>query len=250
MNKKIKYTFVIIVIILTPLFYSIIGSFETKLGNKSPISFIATVCKSIDQLPTDFFSEVLGLSKDMPCSVCLMSANKKLSTLPFIQEIKVTRYSPSTLKIDYALRKPFFSVGDYENTLMDTEGYLFPQSPFYTPKKLPVIHLGPDLELSRTMCIDSYVRIITKKIYGIFDKSVKSLVFTNASPRQKGFEELVVILETNKGNIHKLRIPIDDYEQALNDYSRLCEKIEDCDYIIDLRLKNHAYISMDHSFNT
>ena len=42
----------------------------------------------------------------------------------------------------YEVRKPVSYLGDFRNTGIDREGYIFPIEPFFAPKRLPEIYLG------------------------------------------------------------------------------------------------------------
>ena len=61
---------------------------------------------------------------------------------PLIKKASIKKIPPGTLYIEYQMRVPLAYLGDYTNTALDEEGYLFPFSPFFTPKKLPIIYLG------------------------------------------------------------------------------------------------------------
>lgn len=98
-----------------------------------------------EALKTSYLAELLGLSADRPISLYafdVKEGEKKLEACPMISSAKIRRISPGTLYIDYTVRKPVARLADYENTLLDRSGYLFPLSPFFAPKNLPEIYLG------------------------------------------------------------------------------------------------------------
>lgn len=98
-----------------------------------------------EALKTAYLAELLGLSADHPTHLYALDMKKaeaKLLASPLIANAKIKRLSPSTLYIDYELRKPIAWLADYKNTAVDREGYLFPVTPFFSPKHLPEIYLG------------------------------------------------------------------------------------------------------------
>ena len=104
-------------------------------------------------LPTAHLAEILGLCKDLPISLYALDMKdlkKRLLQSPFIAKANVKRLPPSTLYIDYEIRKPVAWISDFKNRAVDQEGYLFPIHPFFSPKQLPEIYLGiSDLSSSR-----------------------------------------------------------------------------------------------------
>ncbi|MGB7978274.1 MAG: FtsQ-type POTRA domain-containing protein [Chlamydiales bacterium] len=98
-----------------------------------------------EALKTAYLAELLGLSADAPMplyALNLKKAEKDLLASPLIASAKVKRLPPSTLYIDYTVRKPIAWMADFKNIGVDREGYLFPIDPFLSPKKLPGIYLG------------------------------------------------------------------------------------------------------------
>jgi hypothetical protein len=98
-----------------------------------------------EALKTSYLAELLGLSVDAPISLYALNLKKaaqKLLSSPLIKEAKMKKIPPSTLYIDYEVRKPIAWLADYSNTAIDREGFLFPGAPFFAPKNLPEIYLG------------------------------------------------------------------------------------------------------------
>lgn len=96
-------------------------------------------------LKTVYLSELLGLSIDAPQNLYafnLLQGEKALLTSPLVAKAHLKRVPPSTLYVDYELRRPIASLCDYRNVGMDSEGYLFPLVPFFSPKEIPEIYLG------------------------------------------------------------------------------------------------------------
>ncbi len=98
-----------------------------------------------EALKTAYLAELLQLSVDEPSQLYALDLKKAQAMLlssPLISEVKVKRVPPGTLYIDYAVRKPVALLGDYANTAVDKEGFLFPVAPFFSPKQIPEIYLG------------------------------------------------------------------------------------------------------------
>src|SRR5579872_2269935 len=109
------------------------------------ISAIIQTGPEKEALKTAYLAELLGLSADWPTQLYALNVKKAENLLlasPLISSAKVQRLSPSTLYIDYEVRKPVAWLADFNNTAIDAEGHLFPVDPFFPPKRLPELYLG------------------------------------------------------------------------------------------------------------
>lgn len=98
-----------------------------------------------EALKTSYLAELLGLSADRPISLYALNLKKaegRLLASPLIANAKLKRLPPSTLYVDYEVRKPIAWLADYKNTAIDKDGHLFPVTPFLSPKHLPELYLG------------------------------------------------------------------------------------------------------------
>ncbi|MBI3508888.1 MAG: hypothetical protein HY069_04575 [Chlamydiia bacterium] len=98
-----------------------------------------------EALKTAYLAQQLGLSVDRPLSLYAFNLKKgceRLLASPLIAKASLKAIFPATLYVDYEVRKPCAYLQDYENIALDREGYLFPVSPFFSPKELPEIYLG------------------------------------------------------------------------------------------------------------
>lgn len=120
---------------------------QTK-KNSHPEFHIVSIVQTGPQreaLKTVYLAELLNLSCDCPQSIFNFDperARQKLLRSPVIKEAQIKLLKPSSIHIDYTVRKPIAWLGDYDNCAIDEEGYLFPVTPFFSPKKLPEIYLG------------------------------------------------------------------------------------------------------------
>lgn len=88
-----------------------------------------------EALKTACLAELLGLSSDQPTQLYAFNLKKgeaKLLASPLIASARLKRLPPSTLYIDYEVRKPIAWLADYKNTAIDASGHLFPVTPFST----------------------------------------------------------------------------------------------------------------------
>ncbi len=96
-------------------------------------------------LKTEYLAQLMGISSDLPPNALtfdLKKARENLMSSPLIESAELKLIAPSTLYVDYTIRQPIAQLYDYENIVIDKEGYPFPLRPFLTPKVLPEIYLG------------------------------------------------------------------------------------------------------------
>ncbi len=98
-----------------------------------------------EALKIEYLAELLNLSSDRPCKVAAFHVDKAKSALlrsPLIASAEVKLIKPSTVYVDYTVRQPVAWLEDYENVVIDKEGYPFPFTPFFAPKNLPALYFG------------------------------------------------------------------------------------------------------------
>lgn len=190
-----------------------------------------------DQLPDDYFAETLQLSCDKPTNIAAFNreeAETKLLKSPIIEWAKV-QLEGSTLLIEYALRTPIFRLLDYENTLMDGKGEIFPYEPYFTKKRLPELYLGLNGE-KRDLAFH-VLSVLSRELIGMGTRLIR-IDLGRAFARSLGQREIVVILEERERNKVYLRLDTETFEEGLKRYKKLNQKSS----YIDLRLKNMAFI--------
>ena len=110
--------------------------------------FITTIFQTGPQreaLRSACLAELLGIAIDKPVHFYRFSCNeakKKICACPLIKEVSLKTLEPDALYIDYSVRQPIAWVYEYPNVAIDEEKYLFPITPFLSPKNLPEIYLG------------------------------------------------------------------------------------------------------------
>lgn len=157
---------------------------KTRLLNEAHrITSIIQTGPERQALKTAYLAELLHLSVDFPThlySLNLKWAEKQLLSSPLIASAKIKRLPPSSLYIDYEVRKPVARLADYENIAIDEEGHFFPIHPFLTPKRLPEIYLG--IEEMENWKVDS----------PLFDLAVEILKNLETAPWKEGLRILRV----------------------------------------------------------
>lgn len=130
---------------LTGFFYWKKIRHQRLLDPRYRITSIIQTGPEKDALRTSYLAELLDLSVDRPISLYglnLKKAKEKLLASPLIATAQIKAIYPSTVYIDYEVRRPVAWLCDYQNVAVDREGYLFPVVPFLSPKELPEIYLG------------------------------------------------------------------------------------------------------------
>jgi hypothetical protein len=161
-----------------------------------------------EALKTDCLAELLDLSSDCPTpidAVNVRMAEQKLLDCPLISHASVKKILPSTLYIDYAVRKPVAWLGDCRNVGLDEKGYIFPLFPFYSPKNLPEIYLGLsplDMQGFWRICPDNRFFSLALNVLRLFDEvswregmRIKRIDVSNAFASSAGRREIIVLTE-------------------------------------------------------
>ncbi len=204
-------------------------------------------------LPTTYLCEMMQLSKDRACHLDLIDTKlleKKLYQSPVIEKVEIKKIYPSSLYVDYSVRRPLALVLDFENVATDDGGHLFPLSPYFTPKRLTQIYFG-DLSTS-SFCLENHPKFgLVKNVLHLiqYTKSfqhhfVERIDISHSFHPSKGRREIVLILRKGSQR-HLLRLPTKGYSKQLGNYINLSQKMmkeSESTWVIDLRLPSVAYI--------
>lgn len=198
--------------------------------------------RSIKQLPTLFFSELFGLSKDKPLNLFLFDT-KKAETLimahPLFSKAEVTKQKPNRIVIAFELRKPYFRLADFENALMDEEGVVFPDT-FFEKDDLPIINLGLSSAEEHKLKVDEKdLAFALHKFFGRLgsDLNVKRIDVSNAYCKSLGRREIDLVITCEhlvEGKDKKVkaifpvvaRFSTKNYERQLGNFLELLDKME------------------------
>jgi tetratricopeptide (TPR) repeat protein len=218
-----------------------------------------------EALKTVYLAELLDLSLDRPKNLYQFSAReaeKKLVACPLIKRAVVKKILPGTLYIEYDRRLPVAYLGDYTNTAIDEEGYLFPFRPFFTPKRLPTIYLGLDQEgMKWGNCLQALPSLqlaldILRQFAEMSQESfhIKQLDLSQAQADSDGQRQVVLVLEelgrewtqSSSYPIY-LRLSPDHYQQDLKNFRTLYkvlgqQRVKEETWVIDLRIPHLAFL--------
>lgn len=224
----------------------------------------------VEALKTIYLAELLQLSLDRPVNLYQFDTEKGkrlLLSSPLIKQAEIKKIHPGTLYVEYLIRMPVAYLGDYTNTALDDEGYLFPFSPFFTPKKLPLIYMGFDhvgkrwgsclMEDQRLKLAFQVLKTTQKLGKGAF--AIKKIDVSQAFADSYGQRQIVVWVEEQIeqekaskqfAKLFLLRLHTENYPQNLANYlvlkPHLMHTALNADpSIIDLRLPHLAFIKKD-----
>lgn len=171
--------------------------YQHKLEQDSRYTLKALVCKCLTplSLPHVLFSEYLGLSVDRPINlykVPLKKGEKSLMELHVFKKVSLKRIPPSTLMIEYELKKPLFLLSGLSNTAIDQEGYVFPYYPFFSPKKLPELKVDKSVKWGDKLDMTQVIAILEK--VKELKYPLKLIDLTHAKSDSLGEREIVLKL--------------------------------------------------------
>jgi len=227
------------------MFYTTFSHYKKKKDPSHSIRWIAQTGPIKEGLKSDYFAELLHLSKDQPNSIAPEEAQKILQNHPLIKEVKVRLLNFNILYIDYIMRQPRFFLFDFSNIVMDEMGYLMPFKPFFTPKRLPTLFLG-------LKSISWYEPVQEEKVHLALDLThcLKGIARTfqidlsQIEAETLGKKEIILTIDNENGSYHYLRLSLKRYMQEILHYRSLRGGLVTKNVVIDLRLPNLAFIKI------
>jgi len=224
--------------------------YQTRSDPEYYLSRIIQTGPQREPLNTAYLAELMHIAVDPPTPLGRFDpaqAARSLLRSPVIKEASVKLIEPDTVYVDYTVRQPIAWLYDFSNVAIDEAGYLFPVSPFFTPKKLPEIYLsvnhmawnrpleGKEIELAL-----SILKLVSK-----LDFSLKRVDVSKAFAESLGVREIVLIAEDG-GFSHYLRLSLKNYPQELGNYLELRPRLSPKSQIIDLRIPQLGFIQNTH----
>ncbi|MCK4935002.1 MAG: hypothetical protein KAR79_05395, partial [Simkaniaceae bacterium] len=137
-------------ILFSAIFYAALGrihQIKKKRLESDKFSIKSLIHTSYQKyaLASIYLEELMNLSCDRPTNIFCFDkevATKKLLESPVIKQVNICLENPDTIKVDYEIRKPLAWCYDFENIVIDEEGYLLPLYPFFSPKILTEMYFG------------------------------------------------------------------------------------------------------------
>ena len=209
-----------------------------------------------------WLAEKLSLSIDHPTHFDAFSIKEKERQLlsdPVFQAASVKKIAPCTVFVSYRLKEPVAFLADYENTAIDSMGVLFPFKPYFTPKKLPSIRLGEELEKVWGQKVKSEKLMMAfsllEKLQKLLFIDVLLIDVSRMEASSAGRREIIIEVDERRNfketkvqhSRRILRLSPDKALDGLVRYEKLLKHFEEKGFekgkIIDLRLAHLAYLS-------
>lgn len=196
-------------------------------------------------LKTEYLAELMGLSVNYPVNLFafdLEKARQDLLNSPVIKSAQVIKKKPDTVYVDYQVREPIAIVEDFDNALIDSEGFIFPQVPFYSPRRIPEIYFGFEEKIGQ-FYLENHTVYVRQKLSKYLLESLKNLKellvdteiiridLSNVYAESLGKRELLLELKRAKdkqSNVfyhHILRLDPSRYMQNVRDYLLYCHTV-------------------------
>lgn len=208
-------------------------------------------------LPTSALIELLDLSIDQPkhlYSIDVDTASKHLSTLGIFKHIQITKIPPETILVEYELRDPIAYLDDLANTAIDSELVAFPFFPYYTPKKMPKLHLNKGDIKWNTSITDhesaDFIRDLLTHIdkYTAQDEKISWIDISSTMQNENPLQEIVLGIDAKTKKW--VRVRAENFQDQLNQYLNYHSQIQEWEKtrnsqltIVDLRFTDTILLS-------
>lgn len=272
-EKKIPYRQALLWIFLSTLLISgssIFGWFyylhlldrKTSDANYTIVSIVQGSLNG-HRLKTEFLMDLLEISPHNPVNLYRFNrreAEKKMLASPLIKSGSIKKIFPGTLYILYEMREPIAYLSDHSNRVIDSEGYVFPFHPFYTPKRLPKIYFGSkekedlagcclkdDSRFAMSLCmIKGCERLHRHHLF------LTQLDLSKAKTEGNACREISLTIDDRNDDLNKqsfiLYLPLEKLESKLLQFTSLHQwmvenqKESRHEVMIDMRLSDLAFI--------
>ena len=208
-----------------------------------------------EALKSEHLEELLGLCTDSPVNLYsfdLEKGRKNLLDSGVIKQASLSVEEPNSLVVDYTVREPMAYISDYSNLVVDEQGALFPLLPYFTPKLLPQVYLGVEINPMAYGLVSDKKFEVAKEIFLYFEKlnikrqTLLKVDVSNLRAQHLGGQEIIVTLSEKLGKKNYkryLRLSCDNYLEEIEHYLNLKQMAVADDLVVDLRLLPNAYLS-------
>lgn len=213
------------------------------------ISKVMCHCYRGDELPEDYLKSLLGLSGEQQQNLYAFSVQQgieDLSRSPWIARAELIKVPPGMLVLQYATREPVAALADFEGSLIDEEGVIFPKDPFFSHRRFVTLHLGWKRKLSWGKPVSTLKLHEAYRLLSMLDQRrlpVVEVDMTHASEASYGKREILITLREPEKVV--LRLSPRYIVEALDDYLLLRKQKSfrsEGDIEVDLRIPDLAYI--------
>lgn len=262
-DQKIPLSKALFFLFVTTLIVSGSGYFgiqsvlrKKKPASRMPLTTIIQTGPAREALKTTYLAELLDLSSDHPTACSAFDrkrAREKLLRSPVIKTADVKIYPPQTVYVAYTVRQPLACLTDVENGVLDSEGILFPLSPFFAPKTLPQIYLGLTTKVHWNQSFDSpslrtafdLLKILSGAPYRDLFR-LECIDVSKALTKSYGTREIVLSIQEPFGPIF-LRLTPRNSLKELGNYLELRKELaakppSGKPLVVDLRIPNLAFM--------
>ena len=167
-----------------------------------------------EALRSQDLAELLGLSCDRPShlyALDLEAMKQQLLRCPAIKRAEVRRVHPDILYVDYEMHTPIALYADYENVAIDADGWVFPITPYFTPKRLPQFFLGKEALPSWGKPLTSPELVLAHEVLTCVEAELTGSVpiridASQAYSKNMGRREVVLLLQCGSATGHFFRL--------------------------------------------
>ncbi len=239
----------IIFLVTTVVFWSLATPFLWKSEERGDIVSLALVSHSHDRLKSEAIAEWLDLSaeKSTPLnSFNLRQGEEKLLKSGVIEKVQLYKLKPSALVVSYTLRTPYASIANWKNLGIDSRGFAFPLSPFFSPKELPEIVFieDPQLRFAPMKEVQFNQFLLAKKILMMeglfFPWTVAKIDLSRLKEDHPYGGELVLTVKNGERRLF-IRLWLDGFEKSLTEFASLLSTIDE-GIGVDLRLSSRILV--------
>ncbi len=260
-SLRLAFTYIGLSILIfcgIPFLYVRAGEKRQQMSHNSAayeIQYLAQTGPVKEALKTAHLEELLQLSSDNPHNLfaySLTDGENLLMQSVLFEKVKLIREPENTLLVDYVARDPVAYLSDYLNLVIDNNGVVFPLLPYYTPKVLPKVYLGIQIEPFESGQLEDSKWDVAKEILRFFqsiknkDLKLEKIDTSLIRAQSLGKREIIVVVHETFGEKqyqHFLRLNSDDYIQGIEHYLTLKKLSLSQDLVIDLRLLPDAYLT-------
>jgi len=230
-------------LLTTAIFWSIATPFLWKQEEARPITMLALVPHSRDEIKADAIAEWLDLSNDHPTfleSFDLREGGRKLINTGIFQQARLYKLMPETLVVSYTLKKPYAIIANWKNLGVDKEGNFFPLSPFFTPKELPEIVFPKQPTLDLQAQEFPYALKLLGKEPTLFPWVFAGVDLSRLDSEHPYGGELVLTLKNGDKRLF-VRLWFGQYEETLSQFAALLPTLGEAS-TVDLRLSSKVLV--------